>query len=481
MAQTNGRTIPVPAESLPVLDDGDVVIVGGGTAGFVAATAAARAGVNTVLVERWGYLGGCSTAPYNTSLGWFGDPQGNLIIRGIGYEFLERMAKDGQAFIKGDKNQIWPPYTKKIAFDMVTEAGVNLWLYTWASDILRNEDGTIKGIIVQTKGGRGVILGKTFVDCSADADLAAWAGAPFEMEDPDELQQVSIDYIACGVDAKRVIEWARVNKDSLNLKVSGLEVEHQDYGAQPMFTITIPNADTTTTPDGKTYHVGVMPTVKLCIYREAVRLQGNVNINPLDPKSLTYAEVEGIKGALAHLNYLRDTVPGFEGAFIVTQNHLGVRESRRILGDYYISIDDLEQQARFDDVVALNCRALDYHLKGTVFKISFLGGEHDIPLRALLPRNVENLVVAGRCISCDHLAHASIRGAATCMATGHAAGVAAAVASSQGKFLRDVNIRDIQVKLLEQDAILSKVDGRAPWTGSGYALRERYAESASAD
>ena len=462
------------------MDEADVVVVGGGTAGFIAATAAARTGANTILVERYGYLGGCSTAPYNTSLGWFGDPQGNPIIRGIGHEFLARMADEGQALVKGDKNQIWPPYTKKIAIDMVTEARVNLWLHTWASDLLTHEDGAAKGIIVQTKGGRGAILGNTFVDCSADADLAAWAGSPFEIEAVDSLQQVSIDYIACGVDAKRVIEWARQNKDALSLKVSGLEHEHQESGAQPMFTVTIPGADTTVGPNGKTCHVGVMPTVKLCIHREAVRLQGNVEIDPLDPKALTYAEVEGIRGAINHLNYMRDTIPGFDDAFVVTQSHLGVRESRRILGEYYITIDDLKQQARFDDVVALNCRSLDYHLKGTVFKVERLGGEHDIPLRALLPRGVENLVVAGRCISCDHLSHASIRGAATCMATGHSAGAAAGVASLQGKLIRDVNIRDIQNKLLEQDAILSKTDDRTPWTAPEYTLRERYPEPQSA-
>lgn len=449
------QMIDYPAAKLPVMAEADVVIVGGGTSGFIAATAAARAGAKTLLVERLGYLGGCTTAPYNTSVGLFGDSDGNLIIRGLGYEFLQRMERDGQAFLgPSGRNQIWPVWTKKVALDMVEEAGVELLFYTWVTDVVRS-NGTITGLVVQNKGGRGVILGKTFVDASGDADIAAYMGAPFEMADLDEIQQVSCDYIACGVDSTRVQEWARANQDKLE-KVTGLNVESQPFGAQQMLTFVIPQPDTR---EGGDYHVGVMPTVKLCIYREAVRLQGNSDINPLDPFALTRAETDGLKGALQHLQYLKENVPGFEGVFIVGHSHLGVRESRQILGDYQLTIGDLRSQARFDDVVALSCRALDYHLKGTVFKIEFLKGNYDVPLRALVPQNVDNLLVAGRCVSCDHLSQASIRGAATCMATGHAAGAAAALAAQGSGRSRDVSIRRLQRLLLDQDAILS-TEGR---------------------
>ncbi len=129
-------------------------------------------------------------------------------------------------------------------------------------------------------------------------------------------------------------------------------------------------------------------------------------------------------------------------------------------------------------MVALNCRALDYHLQGTVFNINYLERAHDIPLRALLLQGVENLAVGGRCISCDHLSQASIRGAATCMVTGHAAGTAAAVAALNGQFMRDVDIRDIQRKLIEQDGILSVIDGREPWLGESVTVRQSTMESA---
>jgi hypothetical protein len=443
------RTIQVPSAALPVIDEAEVVVVGGGSSGFIAATAAARAGARTILVERFGYLGGCTTAPYNTTIGLFFDSEGNQIIKGIPWEFVDRMIAAGEANdMRPRSPEIWPPTTKKIAIDMVTDAKVELYFYTWFSDVLMDGDA-VKGIIVETKAGRGVILGRTFVDCSGDADIAARAGAPFEMTDVENLQQVSCDYIACGVDAARVRAWAAANQESMNLRVSGLQFEPREAGAQHMLTITIPTEHTT---DG--YHVGVQPTVKLCVYREAVRLQGNVEINPLDPRALTYAETHGIKGAMDHLAYLKKMVPGFENVFLVAQSHLGVRETRRILGDYYLTIDDLKGQKRFDDVVCLNCRALDYHLKGTVFKIESLKGNHDIPLRALLPKKVANVIVAGRSISGDHLSQASLRGAATCMATGQSAGLAAALAARGNGRLRDLDIRSLQKALVGQDVIL---------------------------
>jgi hypothetical protein len=402
-------------------------------------------------VERFGYLGGCTTAPYNTSLSSFYDSEGNQIIRGIPWEFMKRMEADGQCLLwENGRNQLWPVWTRKVALDMVLDAGVELYLHTCVSSVVM--DGTtIRGLVVQNKGGRGVILGKAFVDASGDADLAAFAGAPFEVAEVDDLQQVSCDYMACGVDADKVAKWARENRRKLG-RVSGLDSDNKPSGVQPMLTVVVPKGSTDS--EGFTVRRGVMPTIKLCIYREAVRIQGNVDIDPLDPKSITRAEVEGLRGALEHLEHLRRTVPGFANAFVVAQNHLGVRETRRITADYVIKITDVKEQRRFKDVVALNCRGLDYHLKGTVFKWSSLKGHHDVPLRSLIPRNVVNLVVAGRCIGCDHLSQASLRGAATCMATGHAAGTVAALSAINLLGIRDLGVGEVQAMLVEQDAVL---------------------------
>lgn len=450
------KTINLPAQQVPVTADADVVVVGGGTSGFIAAVAAARTGASVLLVEKAGYLGGCTTAPYNTGLSQFFDSDGNQIIRGLPWEFMKRMEADGNAFLVERRNEIWPVWTRKVALDMMEEAGAEFLFHTWTSGVVRDGDA-VRGIIVHNKGGTGVILGKCFVDATGDADIAAFAGAPFDMTEVENLQQVSCDYIACGVDHLRVLEWARANKDRLGLHINNMDEPTKASGVQRMLSIVFPpNASDPAT--GEKYHVGVMPQVKLCIHRDAVRIQGNSDINPLDPKALTRAEADGLRGALKHLKNLRDTIPGFEDAYIVAQSHLGVRETRRIIGDYVLTIDDLRNQARFDDVVALNCRGLDYHLKGTVFKYTGLKGHHDVPLRALLPQNVENLLVAGRSIACDHLSQASLRGAATCLATGQAAGVAAALAAEKEGTVREVNIRLIQKTLIKQDAVLGVGD-----------------------
>lgn len=450
------RTIEIPACTLPVAAEADVVVVGGGTAGFIAAVAAARTGAHTVLIERWGYLGGALTGTYCTSPGLFGDSEGRQIIKGIGWEVIERMEQEDAAILDREhwKAQIFPETIKTVALEMVAESGVNLYLHTWASELLM-EKRVIKGIVVQSKSGRGVVEGKVFVDATGDADVAFLAGSPTEKLDPDLLWQTSVDLTVCNVDPAKVIQWAEDNPDRAVL-LSSSEDTDETYGVHPMFSFIVPGEESEGLDGrGGIRIVGPMPTVKLLIHRSVSRVQGSVEVDGTNVRDLTYAEIEARRRALAHLAYLKDTVPGYEDAFVIGASYLGVRETRRIIGEYVLTIDDLVHNARFPDVVALNCRALDRHLKGQVFEITFLKGNHDIPLRALIPQKVENLLVAGRCISSDHDANASLRGAATCLATGHAAGTAAALAARENGSVRDLDIQAIQHVLKEQQAILS--------------------------
>ncbi|MBC7232334.1 MAG: FAD-dependent oxidoreductase [Chloroflexi bacterium] len=449
------RTVRIPACTLPVVAEADVIVVGGGNAGFIAAIAAARSGARTILVERYGYLGGCLTGTYAAEPGFFGDSDGNLIIRGIGWEFIERMEKAAAAVVdrKWWLVQIFPEAVKAVALDMVVEAGVELYLYSWASDVLV-EKGVIQGLIVQNKSGRQVIAGKVFVDATGDADLAFLAGAPTEKVAPDQLWQTSVDLTLCNVDVAKVVQWAKENPQRIGFK--NIPKDVASPGIHPMLTLVIRGAGTEVDEKGwRITHVGPMPTVKLMIHPSISRVQGSVEIDGTDVQGLTYAEIEARRRAMAHLAYLQQNVPGFEHAIVVGESHLGVRETRRIIGDYVLTIEDLRRNARFPDVVALNCRALDRHIKGEVFQYELLQGNHDIPLRALIPQQVQNLLVAGRCISSDHEANASLRGAATCLATGHAAGTAAALAALGNGRTRDVDIATLQRTLKEQGAILS--------------------------
>jgi hypothetical protein len=462
------QTMFVPGALLPVLTAVDVLVVGAGTAGFVAAIGAARAGARTALIESNGFVGGANTATYNTGPGWSGDSDKNQIIGGPGWEFLERMEREGHAIINREtkKSQIFPEATKEVALNMVVEAGVELYLHTWAGDVLM-DGGTITGLVVQSKSGRQVILAKTLVDCSADGDVAARAGAPFERLEPtDPLNwEVSIDLTVCNIDAVRVIRWARANRHLLSDGGKTLPETDDCTGIQPGIAINIRHEQTvprSTKKFGRIgrelaghEHVGTQPTLKLLIRRSVTRVQGNVAIDPTNVRDLTRAEVEGRRKAYQHLEYLKRTIDGMQDAFIVAQNPLGVRVARRIRGEYYLTIDNLVENTRLPDVVSLNARSLDMHMPGERFQIHFLEGNHDVPYRALVPLNVENLLVAGRCISCDHTSHASLRGAATCWGTGHAAGTAAALAARGSGRTREVNIRQLQHELLRQRAILS--------------------------
>ncbi len=449
------RTINVPACTLPVIAETDVLVAGGGNAGFVAAVAAARTGARTILVECQGYLGGCLTGTYATEPGFFSDSDGNLVVGGIGWEFIERMEQAGAAVV--DRGwwwaQIYPEATKMVALDMVLEAGVELYLHTWASELLM-QDGFVKGVIVQSKSGRQVIEAGVFVDATGDADLAYLAGAPTEKLKPDELWQTSVDLTVANVDPAKIVQWVRANPHRVGLK--NIPKDILSPGIHRMLTLVVRGEETAIGEEGRSFvHRGPMPTVKLLIHPCISRVQGSVEIDGTDVRGLTYAQVEARRRAMAHLADLRETVPGYEDAIVVGESHLGVRETRRIIGEYVLTVDDLRSNARWPDVVALNCRALDRHKKGEVFEYELLQGNHDIPLRALIPRQVENMLVAGRCISSDHEANASLRGAATCLATGHAAGTAAALAAKGGARVRDLNIEALQGVLKEQGAILS--------------------------
>jgi hypothetical protein len=462
------KTFIVPAQELPVLTEADVCIIGGGTAGFCAAVGAARAGARTVLVERSGFLGGSVTGTYNTNPGWTNDSHANHIVGGVGWEFLERMEQKGYAVVDRQRwrAQIFPEGTKFVALEMVAEAGVELYLHTWFSETLM-EGETIHGAVVQNKSGRQVIDAACFVDASGDADVAYHAGAPYEKLDADNLWQTSVDLTVCNIDAVKVIDWARANREKLDW--AWIPDVSEVHGVQNMFTFLLKGGYTVRL-DGESNrageisiaHKGPVPTVKLMIRRSTARVQGSVEIDGTDVRQLTWAEIEGRRRALGHLRFLQENIPGFEEAFVIGQSPLGVRETRRIIGEYVITLDDLLHNSRFDDVVALNARALDKHLKDEHFSYQILEGNHDIPLRALTPQGVQNLLVAGRCISSDHESNASLRGAATCFATGHAAGVAAALSAQHDGKVRSLDIGLLQRTLVGQKAILSTDPHRHP-------------------
>jgi hypothetical protein len=435
-----------PARAIPLLFETDVVVVGGGTTGPLAAIAAARRGKRVALIERFGSLGGNMTLGLNTK------PSGAL-VGGLPLEIwnLARAAggagDDYMAVVKTGGVKIASPCDPEIMKMLLTrlcaDAGVQILFETVVS--MPVMDGqTVRGVIIESKSGRQYIASEVVIDCSADADIAARAGAPFQMgsggEDPT-MQPVSMYFTMDHVDLPRLADWARTTDDiparaipdsveglAYGLWLTGFNQSLRKFQEDTGIKLQRDNI-TLKTADGR-------------MYVNATRVLG---VNVFSPVEFTAAVLECYRQIEGVARYLRERIPGFEQARIEQiAPVLGVRETRHILGGYTLSGPDTLQGQRFEDSIGADASALDIHdPKGA--DVDFRGMvPYEIPYRCLVPQQVEQLLVAGRCISADHDAHARSRNMPACMATGQAAGIAAALAVDAGVRVRDLPVERIQ-------------------------------------
>jgi hypothetical protein len=440
------RTIREPARQIPVLMEADIVVVGGGTTGPLAAIAAARRGKRVVMIERFGSLGGNLTLGLNTK------PSGAL-VGGLPLEIwnLARTAggagEDYMAVSKTGGVKIASPCDPEIMKILLTrlcvDAGVQILFETFVSAPVV-EGGTVKGVVVESKSGRQFIGAKVVIDCSADGDMAAKAGAPFIMgsgEDELKMQPVSMYFTMNKVDIERLAAWARTSDDiparaipdtkeglAYGLWLTGFNKTLQKFQAETGITLQRENI-TLKTADG-------------LMYVNATRVIG---VDVFSPVEFTNAILECYRQIEAVAKLLRERVPGFEHATIgQIAPVLGVRETRHVKGEYTLTGPDALEGRYFEDSIAADASALDIHApKGA--DVDFQGlRPYEIPYRCLLPLEVEQLLVAGRCISADHVAHGRSRNMPACMATGQAAGIAAAVAIDDGVPVRQVSVAKVQ-------------------------------------
>jgi hypothetical protein len=443
------KSIQEPAREIPVLMEADVVVVGGGTTGPIAAIAAARRGKKVVLIERFGSLGGILTLGLNTK------PSGAL-VGGIPLEIwnLARTAggagDDYMATTKTGGVRIASPTDPEIMKMLLTrlcvEAGVQILFETFVSAPYL-EDGAVTGVIVESKGGRQFVGSKVLIDCSADADMAAKAGAPFVMGSGDadaKMQPVSMYFIMKNVDLERLAEWARTC-DDIPARAIPDTVQGLDYGLWLTGFNTMLRRFQEETGVRLQRDNITLKTADGQMYVNATRVLG---VDVFSPAQFTAAILECYRQIDGVCRFLRERVPGFESARLGQVSPiLGVRETRHVVGEYTLTGRDSLGETRFEDTIAADVSALDIHdPKGGDVDFQSMP-PYEIPYRCLLPMGVEQILVAGRCISADHEAHARSRNMPACMATGQAAGVAAAIAVEDGVPVRRVPVAKIQAAL----------------------------------
>ena len=424
----------------------DALVLGGGPAGVAASIAAARAGASVLLIEKHGFLGGMATAGMVGSLcGFFTTgPEKKAIIGGVAHDFL-KLLKSRQGVSEKMQSRVDPriavyqysPEVFKYAADqLVLQSGSDILFHTLVVRILWEvEESCLSGVIVENKSGRCAYLGKIIVDATGDGDVASMAGVPFEFGDGKGKAQ----------SLTTIFRMANVDVDALRVLDRQL-LRNQMEEARRNGTFRLTRVDPIMGP-------AIPPGLV------SANLTGIPDLNAVDAVDLTKAELEGRRQVFEYLDFLRATAPGFERAEISSiAPQVGVRETRRILGEYVLQESEALEGKKFDDAVALGAWPVEFHDPATGrIQWKFLEADDDyytIPMRCLIPLKINNLVMAGRCISTTHIEQASTRVIGPSFAMGEAAGALAARSLDSNTMPRMVPAEMVQKELKRHGAIL---------------------------
>ena len=428
-------------KNIPVVGRYDVVVCGGGPAGFIAAIAAARKGASVALVEQYGFLGGMATTSYVAPLSVF-TYKGRKVIGGIPWEFIERLEELGGGLIEKPLGNVAfdPELYKLLCQRMVLEAGVKLYLHSYLSGCVCG-DGRISQVIIENKSGSQALEADVFIDCTGDADLAYMAGVPMQDKSGRPLQPMSSYFILNGVDTDSPIvrEAMHHNKQGENcyclpMRKKMLELQEEldipDFGG-PWYCTTL--------------HDG-------CVAVNVTRASADA----CDAEQLSAAECSLREDCFRMAGIFRKLFPEFRNCYVASVAvNGGVRETRNIKGMHVISAQEYLNAFHYEDSISRGAHPIDIHAsKGASQSVTFLEEPAYVPYRALIAEGFPNLLVAGRCLSADRVAFASLRVQASCMGSGQAAGVAAALASASGVSVQDVDVPALVAELKDMGAQL---------------------------
>ena len=450
--EISGKTIKEAARETKVCRTADVVVVGGGPGGIGAALAAARSGADTVLIERYEHLGGMGTGGLVTIIPNLSDFSGKQQIAGICQEWIDRLnvreaadypkkepwGSDDKKLVDYYRNRsffnireqrviysvhIDAEISKCILQDMMEEAGVKTYLHAWGTEPVM-EGNKVKGVIFESKSGRQAVLAKVVIDSTGDGDLLPYSGAGFnsDIERTMRIANLSFSYWIDNVDLKKYEEYK--NSHSKELMEQTREIRKLG-GHAGFITSNLKNQE----------------HVVWCFPRYA-------NSSQVDVEELTRVEFLGRKEMLITHDYYKKNIPGFENSFIVLSNpQLGTRGARRVTGEYVVGENDMNTDKPFEDTIAI-FPDVDRGKNSIKYPVTYM------PYRCMIPRNVDNMLVACRAFASEAIVNEFFNLIPHCIAFGQAAGTAAAQAISSGVDLRKIDIKALQVSLKKQGVIL---------------------------
>ena len=450
------KHINEPARTLDVVAETDVLVVGSGPAGLAAALASARAGAQTILLDRYGCFGGKITQVGVEGLAWYRHPE-TVDSEGIGIEFEQRAKTMGAAMPEPQSTSfaLDGEAFKYVADALVQEAKIRPMLHRlFVAPIVR--DGAIQGVITESKAGREAILAKRVVDATGDADVAMRAGAPVHTTPREQMMATSVMFSMSGVNKQRFIEQVKADPQTYkdwtgngewNIETSGKE----DDLFSPFMR----------KPFKQAVAAGIIPANLTTIAGTwgAISDQGDLtylnlvhlpNCDGTDPNDLTLGEIQGRHQAMMAIAALKSFMPGCENAklrnFGMT---LGVRDTRKIDALYNLTDSDVRQQGRFEDSIGIFPEFIDGY---GILILPTTGRYFHVPYRSLVPKGVAGLLVAGRCIGGDKVSHAAVRNMMCCAVSGQGAGTAAAISVETGQPFDRLDVGRVQAELRRQGA-----------------------------